>query len=74
MIWALADLVMGVMATVNLAALLPLSGVAFLLFGHYRRQRAEGKDPTFHRDEVPEISGIQVWDEAPEDGRISTHG
>ncbi len=74
LIWALADLVMGVMATVNLAALLPLSGVAFLLFGHYRRQRAEGKDPTFHRDEVPEISGIQVWDEAPEDGRISTHG
>ncbi|MDH6678536.1 AGCS family alanine or glycine:cation symporter [Rhodococcus sp. LBL1] len=77
LVWALADLVMGVMATVNLLALLPLSGVAFLLFRHYSRQRAAGLDPTFHREELPEIEGIQVWERATDsgaDGRISTHG
>ncbi|WP_137724263.1 alanine/glycine:cation symporter family protein [Prescottella subtropica] len=75
LVWGLADLVMGVMATVNLAALLPLSGVAFLLFRHYSTQKAAGQDPTYHRDELPEITGVQVWEPpvaSDTDGRIST--
>ena len=75
LVWALADLVMGVMATVNLAALLPLSGVAFALFAHYSRQRARGLDPVFRRADLPEVRGVQVWEgETAAHGRISEHG
>ncbi|MEV0946247.1 alanine/glycine:cation symporter family protein [Rhodococcus sp. NPDC049939] len=63
LVWELADLFMGVMATINLIALLPLSGVAFALFAHYSRQRSRGIDPVFHRSDLPEIRGVQVWDE-----------
>ncbi|WP_072691683.1 alanine/glycine:cation symporter family protein [Rhodococcus marinonascens] len=61
LVWGLADLFMGVMATVNLIALAPLSGVAFALFTHYTRQRAQGIDPVFHRADLPEVRGVQVW-------------
>ncbi|WP_068158753.1 alanine/glycine:cation symporter family protein [Rhodococcus phenolicus] len=63
LVWALADLAMGVMATVNLIALIPLSGIAYALFHHYSGQRKQGRDPIFRRGDVPGIKGIQVWDD-----------
>ncbi|RVW04753.1 alanine/glycine:cation symporter family protein [Rhodococcus spongiicola] len=73
-VWELADLTMGVMTTVNLLALMPLSGVALALFAHYSRQRAQGIDPVFHRDELPEIRGVQVWEETgAAHGRVIEH-
>ena len=67
LVWALADLAMGVMATVNLIALVPLSGIAYALFHNYSAQRKQGRDPVFHRGDVPGVRGIQVWgdDDAP---------
>lgn len=61
LVWALADLAMGVMATVNLIALIPLSGIAYALFHHYTAQRKQGRDPVFRRGDVPGLRGIQVW-------------
>jgi len=61
LVWALADLAMGVMATVNLVALVPLSGIAYALFHNYSAQRKQGRDPVFHAGDVPGIRGIQVW-------------
>ncbi|MFX1759010.1 sodium/alanine symporter [Rhodococcus gordoniae] len=61
LVWALADLAMGIMATVNLIALIPLSGIAYALFHHYSAQRKQGRDPVFHAGDVPGVRGIQVW-------------
>jgi len=61
LVWALADLAMGIMATVNLIALVPLSGIAYALFHHYTAQRKQGRDPVFHAGDVPGVRGIQVW-------------
>ncbi|MBM7458880.1 alanine/glycine:cation symporter family protein [Rhodococcus coprophilus] len=61
LVWALADLSMGVMAIVNLVALIPLSGIAYAMFHNYTAQRKQGRDPVFHRGDVPGVRGIQVW-------------
>ncbi|AOW92360.1 sodium:alanine symporter [Rhodococcus sp. WMMA185] len=69
LVWEMADLFMGVMATVNLLALMPLGGVAFALFAHYSRQKAQGIDPIFHRSDLPEVRGVQVWEDSDTHGR-----
>ncbi|APE11158.1 alanine:cation symporter family protein [Rhodococcus pyridinivorans] len=63
LVWALADLAMGIMATVNLIALIPLSGIAYALFHHYSAQRKQGRDPVFRAGDVPGLRGIQVWND-----------
>lgn len=65
LVWALADLSMGVMATVNLMAIAPLSVIAFKLMKHYQAQRAMGLDPVFNRAEMPDLPGVQVWEDTP---------
>ncbi|WP_370891916.1 alanine/glycine:cation symporter family protein [Janibacter sp. GXQ6167] len=62
LVWSLADLFMGFMATINLAAILPLGGLAVALLGNYLRQRAKGDNPVFHRDDLPQAKGVQCWD------------
>ncbi len=54
-IWALADLSMGMMAMINLAAILALSGTAFALLKDYEAQRKAGKTPTFDRTKFPKL-------------------
>ncbi|MFI5499747.1 alanine/glycine:cation symporter family protein [Nocardia asteroides] len=62
LIWNLADVFMGVMALVNLAAILPLGVVAFRLLADYRAQRAAGADPVYvHRAEVADPAGVACW-------------
>lgn len=63
LVWALADLAMGIMATVNLIALIPLSGIAYALFHHYSAQRKQGRDPALRAGDVPGLRGIQVWND-----------
>ena len=65
LVWALADLSMGVMATVNLIAIAPLSVIAFRMLRHYVDQRKLGLEPTFNRGEMPELPGVQVWGDTP---------
>ncbi|WP_028024924.1 alanine/glycine:cation symporter family protein [Enterovibrio calviensis] len=54
-VWAFADLSMGMMAIINLVAILGLSGVAFALLKDYEAQRKAGKTPTFDRTQFPKL-------------------
>ncbi|TDC07825.1 alanine:cation symporter family protein [Nonomuraea longispora] len=64
-VWAVADLMMALLALINLAALAPLSKTAFKLLGDYVAQRRAGvEDPVFTKDRMPELRNVQVWDSA----------
>lgn len=63
LIWNTADGIMGVMALINLIAIALLSGVAFKLLRDYSQQRKAGHDPVFTRDRMPEVTGIQCWED-----------
>nr|WP_192867678.1 sodium:alanine symporter family protein [Thaumasiovibrio occultus] len=56
-VWAMADASMGLMALVNLLALILLSSTAVKLLRDYNRQLARGKLPTFNPDDYPELYG-----------------
>lgn len=65
LVWALADVFSGLMATINLIALIPLGGVAVLLLKNYSEQKAQGLNPVFNRDDIPGLRGrenIECWD------------
>lgn len=63
LVWSLADVFSGLMATINIAAVLLLGGVAVLLLKNYAAQKAEGLNPVFHRDDIPGLPGrIECWD------------
>lgn len=53
---ALADVFMGLMTLCNLAAIIMLGKYAKILLKDYTAQRKAGKDPTYHRTTIPEIS------------------
>ncbi|HGJ5876221.1 MAG TPA: alanine/glycine:cation symporter family protein [Arsenophonus sp.] len=55
LVWKLADVSMGLMALINLIAILMLSGIAFKLTKDYNQQRKAGKLPTFDIDAYPNI-------------------
>lgn len=75
LIWNTADSIMGVMAIVNLIAIALLSGVAFKLLRDYLDQRRAGLDPVFTRERMPEVTGIQCWeDELSVTGPIPVSG
>lgn len=63
LVWNFADGVMGLMALTNLIAIALLSGIAFRLLKDYTRQRREGRDPVFTRDLMPDVAGIEVWED-----------
>ncbi|WP_150252548.1 alanine/glycine:cation symporter family protein [Nocardiopsis deserti] len=71
LVWSLADISMGVMATVNLLALAPLSGTAFRLLADYSRQLRNGLDPQFTLAKMPGLRNVECWGPAsgpqPED-------
>ncbi|MDO4909441.1 MAG: alanine/glycine:cation symporter family protein [Corynebacterium sp.] len=66
LVWSLADVFSGLMATVNLIALIPLGGVALVLLKNYDQQRHVGKDPQFYREDIPSSTrgwaGMECWD------------
>ncbi|MDA3648744.1 alanine:cation symporter family protein [Saccharopolyspora indica] len=62
LVWNLADTTMGIMALVNLAAIAPLSAIAFKLLKDYNEQRKQGLDPVFTRDRLPELTGVECWE------------
>ncbi|REH75392.1 alanine/glycine:cation symporter family protein [Staphylococcus felis] len=63
-VWSTADVFMGLMAIVNIVAIIGLSNIAFAVMKDYQRQRKEGKRPIF-RPENLEINlfGIECWGE-----------
>ncbi len=73
LVWSFADGVMGLMALTNLVAIALLSGIAFRLLKDYTDQRRAGRDPVFTRDRLPDVAGIDVWeDELSVTGPIDT--
>ena len=52
-----ADASMGLMATVNLVAILALSGTVAKLTRDYFAQKAQGREPVFHGADYPELAG-----------------
>jgi alanine or glycine:cation symporter, AGCS family len=52
-----ADASMGLMATINLLAILALSGTVVKLAQDYFAQRREGLEPVFHARDWPELAG-----------------
>jgi len=61
LVWNLADIAMGVMATVNLLAIAPLSTIAFRLLGDYSRQLRNGLDPQFNLAKMPDLRNVHCW-------------
>ncbi|THV42728.1 alanine/glycine:cation symporter family protein [Glycomyces buryatensis] len=61
-VWGLADVTMGMMATVNLLAVLALTGVTWKVLADYDAQRKQGLDPVFTRDRIPGLKNVQVWE------------
>ncbi|MGF1746948.1 alanine/glycine:cation symporter family protein [Vibrio minamisatsumaniensis] len=64
-VWALADVSMGLMAIVNLVAIILLSGIVIKLAKDYNRQLDAGKVPTFNTDDFPDLKAQLeegIWD------------
>lgn len=58
--WDLADVIMGIMALVNITAILLLGHIAIKVLKDYEKQRKEGKNPTFKAEDVG-IKNTQCW-------------
>jgi len=64
LIWNMADASMGLMALVNIIAILMLSKYVIIVAKDYNKQLAEGKTPTFDSSEYPEIDkkiNSEIW-------------
>ena len=61
LVWDLADVFMGIMAFINLIAILMLWKIAKKLLDNYQAQRKAGKDPVFYADEVEGIGEVECW-------------
>jgi AGCS family alanine or glycine:cation symporter len=63
LVWNTADGIMGIMALVNLVAIALLSGLVWRLLTDYREQRRAGLDPVFTRAKLPDVDGIECWED-----------
>lgn len=61
--WNLADLTMACLTLCNLTAIIMLSRQAFFLLQDYREQKRQGiKDPTFSKNQMPDIADkLECW-------------
>lgn len=62
-VWNLADMVMGIMALINLIAIALLSPVAFKMLKNYSAQLKQGLNPTFTASQLPELKNVDCWTE-----------
>lgn len=62
-VWNLADVFMGLMAIVNLIAIVLLGNVAFKVLDDYRQQKKMGiKEPIFKASNIPGLKNTTEWD------------
>ena len=59
--WNLADIFMGLMAIMNLIAILLLGKWAIKVLDDYSAQRKAGKDPVFVADTIPGLPATECW-------------
>ncbi|KMV29133.1 alanine/glycine:cation symporter family protein [Photobacterium swingsii] len=65
-VWAMADVSMGMMAIINLVAIVLLSGTVVKLAADYNKQLSQGKVPTFDSKDYPELHAQLeegIWDQ-----------
>ncbi|PER12020.1 sodium:alanine symporter family protein [Bacillus cereus] len=63
-VWDVADLFMGIMAVINLVAIVFLSKYAFAALSDYVNQKKQGKDPVFYADSIPGLKNTECWDKS----------
>ncbi|MCC4799727.1 sodium:alanine symporter [Enterovibrio norvegicus] len=74
-VWVMADTSMGLMAIVNMIAILLLSGTVIKLAKDYNQQLKHGKVPAFDSRQYPDmLNQIEpgVWGKAPENAESKT--
>lgn len=61
-VWDIADVFMGLMAVINLIAIVLLSKLAIKVYKDYAKQKREGKDPVFFASSIPELGDeVEYW-------------
>ena len=61
-VWDIADVFMGLMAVINLIAIVLLSNVAIKAYKDYISQKKAGKDPVFYASSIPELGDeVEEW-------------
>ena len=61
LVWDLADVFMGIMAFINLIAILMLWKIAKKVLDNYVTQRKAGKNPVFYADEIEGLDNAECW-------------
>lgn len=64
-VWDLADLFMGLMAILNLIAIVLLGKYAFIALDDYTAQKKAGiKDPVFNASNIKGLENVECWKES----------
>ncbi|KOP80393.1 sodium:alanine symporter [Lysinibacillus sp. FJAT-14745] len=63
LVWNLADLFMGLMALINIAIIMLLGKIAFLVLDDFTMQRKAGKNPVFYAKSIPTLKNTDCWEE-----------
>lgn len=65
-VWNTGDVFMGIMAIINLLALIFIGKIAIVVYKDYMKQLKSGKDPVFEPEKIPELEKylpeITAWD------------
>jgi len=69
--WNVADIVMGVMALINIVAILLLGKWAFKALDDYTAQRREGVNPVFVADSIEGMPATECWHQSPQSLAVS---
>jgi alanine or glycine:cation symporter, AGCS family len=64
-VWSLADLFMGLMAIINLIAIILLGKIAFAALADYKKQKANGQNPVFYTSNIEGLQNLETWESAP---------
>ncbi|MDR6120477.1 AGCS family alanine or glycine:cation symporter [Bacillus sp. SLBN-46] len=64
-VWSLADLFMGLMAIINLIAIILLGKIAFAALADYKKQKANGQNPVFYTSNIEGLQNLEAWESAP---------
>ena len=65
MVWNLADVLMGLMALVNVVAIILLQNKAIKALKDYKKQKKMGKEPVFVAKDIG-ITDVECWEESEE--------
>jgi len=62
LLWGISDILMGGMAIINIPVIILLSKYVMRTLKDYEKQRKEGKDPVFHKQDIGLPHHVDYWD------------